>query len=129
MVTFDELRATALSLPEVEESTTYDAPAFRVRGKLFLHLGDDNDALLIRVGRHEKHAIALAEPARFFVNPANEQSPVVATRLSTNDAAHLTELAELIEEAWRRYAPRELVRADPVVGIGSGPTRRRAFRS
>ena len=110
MIPFESIRQIALRLPEVEESTTYNDPAFRVRGKLFLHLDEGGDILHIRIGPEEKHAVAASDPARFFVNLANPRSPKLATRLSTNDQEHLPELAELIEDAWRRYAPVRLVK-------------------
>jgi hypothetical protein len=129
VISFDSIRQIALQLPEVEESTTYNDPAFRVRGKLFLHLDEDGDILHIRLGRDEKHAIAAADPERFFINPRNPRSPKLATRLSTNDEKHLPELAELIEDAWRRYAPSRLVKSYGAArAVPSPPARQRKAR-
>ena len=111
MIPFDQIREIALALPEVDESTTNGSLAFRVRGRLFLHLWDDEDTLVIRVGREEKQPLLISEPARFFVNRAHRNSPAILTRLSTNDDDDLVEIAELIQDAWRRYAPRATVQA------------------
>ncbi len=53
-------------------------------------------------------AIALRLPE---VEESHQRSPAVLTRLSANDDDDLDELADLIEDAWRRYAPRATVRA------------------
>jgi hypothetical protein len=111
VVSFEQVRSIALRLPEVEDSTTNGSLAFRVRGRLFLHLWDDGDTLVIRVGREEKQPLLSSDPARFFVNRPLERSPAVLTRLSANHDDDLPELADLIEDAWRRYAPRATVRA------------------
>src|SRR5436190_11947144 len=105
MISWDDIRGIALSLPGVEESTTNGDPAFRVGGKLFLHLGHGvGGTVNIRIGWEAKQPLLSTDPDRFFVFPAHERGPVVTTRLDANDAHHLEELAELIEDAWRRYA-------------------------
>ena len=111
MIRFEQVARIALALPGVEESTTNGSLAFRVRGKLFVHLWDDGDTLVIRIGREEKQVLLSADPDRFFVNRAHATSPAILTRLSDNGSGHLDELAELIEDAWRRCAPKALVRA------------------
>ncbi len=110
MVSFEDIREIALRLPGVEESTTNGSLAFRVRGKLFLHLWDDEDTLVIRVGHDEKAAVLAADPSRFFVNRALERGPAVLTRLSDNRETDLAELGEMIAEAWRRRAPKALTK-------------------
>jgi hypothetical protein len=126
VVSFEQVRAIALALPEVEESTTNGSPAFRVRGRLFLHLWDDGDTLVIRVGREEKRPLLDADPDRFFVNRPHTNSPAVLTRLSAQADADVPELADLIEDAWRRCAPAALSRTLPAGGPppdrGSGGT-------
>ena len=44
-VSFEAVKATALALPEVAESTSYETPALKVRGKLMLRLREDNETL------------------------------------------------------------------------------------
>jgi len=110
VIRFEQVAQIALALPGVEQSTTNGSLAFRVREKLFLHLWDDDDTLVIRIGREEKQALLSADPDRFFVNRAHQSSPAILTRLSDNEPADLPELADLIEDAWRRRAPAALVR-------------------
>jgi len=84
MIRFEQVARIALALPGVEESTTNGSLAFRVRGKLFVHLWDDGDTLVIRIGREEKQVLLSADPDRFFVNRAHATSPAILTRLSDN---------------------------------------------
>lgn len=107
-MTFDEVRAMALALPQVEEGTSYDTPAFRIRKRLIARLHEDGDALVIRVDGLEREALLATEPDRFFVTPHYEGTNWVLARL---DAADPEELAELLAEAWRRLAPRRIVEA------------------
>ncbi|MQA88331.1 MAG: hypothetical protein GEV03_27875 [Streptosporangiales bacterium] len=41
MATVEEVRRIALSLPETEERLAWGMPTFRVRGKIFCSLSDD----------------------------------------------------------------------------------------
>ncbi len=124
MVSFESIRRIALALPGAEESTTNGSLAFRVAGKLFVHLWDDGDTLVIRVGRDEKLELLAAEPTRYFVNRALAAGPAVLTRLRDHSDDDLDELAELLEDAWRRRGAGGRVRR---VGAGrAAPTARRS---
>ena len=116
MVPFDSIRAIAIGLPEVEESTTNGSLAFRVRGKLFLHLWDDGDTLVFRVGEDEKRSLLAADPRRYFVNRAHTTGPALLARLSDFQDGDLDELRELVTTAWRSRAPAALVRAIDELG-------------
>ena len=109
-------------LPEVEESTTNGSLAFRVRGKLFLHLCTTKDTLAIRVGRDEVTRCYAADPSRFFVNRAHETSAAVLTRLDNDQSDLAGARRQLITDAWRRCAPRSLApsRALPAPLIEAG---------
>ena len=50
MATFDTVREIALSLPGVEEGTSYGTAAFRVRGKFLARLREDGETLALRIG-------------------------------------------------------------------------------
>jgi hypothetical protein len=50
MVTWDEVREIALSLPGVEEGASYGTPAFRVRRKFLARLWpEEPDVLVLRL--------------------------------------------------------------------------------
>ena len=64
-IDFDTVRRMALSLPDVEESTTYGSPALKVRGKLLtciaVHKSAEPDSLAVRID-FEHRAELMAAP-------------------------------------------------------------------
>jgi hypothetical protein len=110
VIEFDAVRALAVALPSVEEGPWYGAPAFRVHGRVFARLHEnDADLILLKVGPDERDALVAQQPARFLTTDhRSERDESVLMRLSATTAADLPELAELMETAWRRIAPRRL---------------------
>ena len=53
----------------------------------------------------ERQALLLGEPGLFFTAPGYESFPLVMLRLARVDVGRL---AELVTDAWRMRAPREL---------------------
>ena len=104
----------ALALPHVEEidSAGFD---FRVGGKGFVWSYPDRstgrrvirtDIAVLYVGDEaEKQALLLGEPELFFTAAGYDGFPLVMLRLDRVDARRLE---ELITDAWRMRAPREL---------------------
>ena len=108
-MTFDDVRAMALALPQVEESTSYESPAFRIRKRLLARLHDDGEAIVLKVDPVQRDALLATRPDRFFVTPHYEDDRSwILTRL---DGADPEEIAELLAAAWRRLAPRRIVEA------------------
>lgn len=110
MIDFEAVRALAVVLPAVEERSWYGAPAFRVRGRVFARLREnDTDLVLLKVGPDERDALVADQPARFLTTShRSERDESALMRLSATTPADLPELAELIEAAWRRIAPPRL---------------------
>jgi hypothetical protein len=107
MPTWDDVVALGLRFPGVEVGTSYGTPALKVRGKGMCRLRTDPDALVIRVtDLGEREALLQGQPDAFFSTPHYDGHPYVLVRLEAVDP---TELAELIEEAWRIRAPKRLV--------------------
>jgi hypothetical protein len=105
MVTADEAREIALSLPGAEPNAHFDTSDFRVRNKIFCTLPDD-DRMTIRM-TPEDQSVLMAENPGTFSAPDNRwgQQGWTYVRLSGIDA---TELRELVTDAWRRLAPKKL---------------------
>ena len=115
MADADDVRRVALALPHVEEidSEGFD---FRVGGKGFVWSYPERrpgqprriraDIAVLYVGDEaEKQALLLGEPRIFFTTPGYDGWPLVMLRLAEVDADRLT---ELVTDAWRMRAPREL---------------------
>jgi hypothetical protein len=106
MVTGNEFRKTALSLPEAEERETWGHPTFRVRDKLFATLSDDGQFASVKASREEQAALVASDPATFSVPAYVGRHGWVGVELATVDPE---ELRELLVEAWRKTAPKRLV--------------------
>jgi hypothetical protein len=109
VVTWEETRALALALPEVEESSSYGRPAFKVRGKLVAcRRQDDQRVLVLRVDPAELELMLRARPETFFITPHYAGYPYVLVRL---DEVGAEELRDLLTDAWLIQAPKRLASA------------------
>src|SRR5579863_9646344 len=121
----DDVRRIALSLPETAEAE--DHFGFRVRNragrngtKQFAWVWHERvtpgqprvprpDVLAVRVaGQAGKGMLLAADASKFFTEPHYNGYPAVLIRLA---AICEDELRELITDAWRCQAPRDLVRS------------------
>jgi hypothetical protein len=115
MADADDVRRVALALPDVEEIDS-DGFDFRVGGKGFVWSYPERlpgqrrvirtDIAVLFVGDEaEKQALLLGEPEVFFTAPGYDGWPLVMLRLAQVDIGRLT---ELVTDAWRMRAPRDL---------------------
>jgi hypothetical protein len=96
-------------LPGVEVGTSFRTPALRVRGKGMCRLRTNPDALVLRVSDlGEREALLQGQPDVFFTTPHYDGYPYVLVRLEAVDPV---ELGELLEEAWRVFAAKRVVKA------------------
>jgi hypothetical protein len=109
VITEDDVRRIALSLPETTEKPSYGTPGFRVKDKLFARIREEGDVLVVWTGDiAEKEALIAAEPEKFFTTPHYDGHPTVLVRFSAVDA---DEVEELLTESWRLRAPKRLLAA------------------
>lgn len=100
------VRRLALSLPGVEEGPCYGTLGFRVRGKFLARLWEDGEVLVGKCGDDERDFRMQADPKTYFVTDHYRGYPTVLVRLARVRQA---ELREVLEQAWRRNAPKRLV--------------------
>ena len=100
------MRRLALAFPGVEEGLSYGTPGFRVRGKFLARLWEDGKTLVVKCGDDERDFRVKADPGTFFVTDHYRGYPIVLVRLGKVSTA---DLRDVLEEAWRRHAPRRLV--------------------
>ncbi len=106
MVTFETVRQLALALPEVEEGSWFNTPAFRVRKKSFARLRDEGAVLVVRVDLGQQEALIEMAPDVYFITPHYAGHPYVLAWLAAVDRE---ELRGLLTDAWRLSAPKRLV--------------------
>jgi len=108
-MTGDDLRQMALALPEVEEKVTWEVDiTFRVRDKIFAIMGPDGDEASIKATLEVQQALVASEPETFSASHYTGRFGWTTVRLAGLEA---DELRELIEDAWRRTAPKRLAAA------------------
>jgi hypothetical protein len=109
MPSWEDVVEIGTRLPGVEVGTSFRTPALRVRGKGMCRLRTNPDALVLRVTDiGEREALLQGQPDVFFTTPHYDGYPYVLVRLADVDPV---ELGELIEEAWRVFAAKRVVKA------------------
>jgi hypothetical protein len=105
--TWADVVTIGAGFPGVEESTSYGTPALKVRGKMMCRLRTDPDALVVRViDVGDREALLRGNSDVFFTTPHYDVYPYLLVRL---ESVEMSQLAELIEDAWRIRAPERLV--------------------
>lgn len=76
MVTEEDIRRVALSLPGSVEKPYNRLPSFRVRGTLFLRIHELPDAFFVRCADlEERDELLKAAPGTFFITPPLRSLP------------------------------------------------------
>lgn len=100
------LRKAAAGLPGVEEGTSYGTPALKVRGKLICRIKDAGTVVLM-CPLEEKELLMAAAPDLYYETDHYRGWPSLLLRLA---AVSDEELSHRLALAWRRQAPKKLVR-------------------
>jgi hypothetical protein len=123
MATWDDVRRSALRLPETHEDAAHGNTAWRVKDKLFawerpLRRADhealgknapDGPILGVRVEHlHAKEAVLASDPEVFFTTPHFNGYPAVLVRL---ERITPEDLDDLLVDAWLAKAPKRVARA------------------
>jgi hypothetical protein len=106
MISGEELRRLALSLPEVEERETWGEATFRVRDKIFFMLSPSEQEASVRTSLEEQSMLLDLHPDAFTIAHYTGRYGWVSVQLSAVD---LDLIREIVVKAWRRTAPKRLV--------------------
>jgi len=106
VVSWDDVRALALALPEVEEGTSWGRSSFAVRGKTFAGLSRHEGALWARCDREERPLIVDSNPQVYRLTPHFEAAP--AYLLVWLEHAGEDGVRERLIDAWLLKAPKRL---------------------
>lgn len=105
---WETLRAIARDLPGTEEYTCFGTPAFRVKKRILVRLKEDGDTIALKMDFADRDVVLQMDPETFFLTDHYRAYPMVLVRLSRVSG---NQLRELLEQAWRREAPKRLVDA------------------
>ena len=109
MVTADDVRAWAMSMPRTSEHLIYDRVKFRVGKIVYASVSPDETIMGVGFPREERAAIVAAEPEKFTLPRLSDQRfHWVHVRMAAID---VTEMRELITDAWRMVVPKRVAAA------------------
>lgn len=106
MVTIDDVRRIALSLPRAYEALVRDRVKFRVGRIVFLSVSPDETLLGFGFPKEERLAMIEAEPDKFVMPGKGDlRYNWLVLRMEAVDEP---ELRELIIDAWRMCVPKKV---------------------
>jgi hypothetical protein len=101
-MTFDHVRKIGATLPDVEATTTWGAPALKVRGKMFVctatHKSAEPNTLVVRMDFAQRDALIEEDPATYYLKDHYIGYACVLVRLAK---VHRDALADLVHTAYR----------------------------
>ena len=108
MVTIDDVRKLALTLPRSYEALVRDRVKFRVGRIVYLAFARDETMMGFAFPKEEREALVESEPDKFLLpKPSDLRYNWVVVRLDAIDA---TEMRELVLDAWRMVVPKTVAR-------------------
>lgn len=108
MVTTDEFRGLALSLPETEQVDHWGKASFRVRNKIFAVIQPDQISLLIKTTEGDRIAYTTLAPDVYQIPGSFSNLAYMIVRLDRVDPE---ECHALLKQAWRLVTPKKVVKA------------------
>ena len=104
MVTIEDVRALASTLPRTTEALVHDRVKFRVGRIVYLAFSRDETQMGFGFPKEEREALVEAEPDKFLMPTTSDlRFHWVEVRLAAIDA---TEMRELVLDAWRMVVPK-----------------------
>jgi hypothetical protein len=125
-IAYEHVRTICLRFPAAEEKLSHGAPAFHVRGKLFLmfvddYHGDGRLGVWCKSTLEEQRRLVAADSARYYVPPYVGVRGWVGVRVD-QPSPDWIDLSILVEDAWRSVAPPRVVRGQAPGGAGAPPS-------
>jgi len=109
MVTIDDVRALALTLPRSYEALVRDRVKFRVGRIVYLAFARDETMMGFASPKEEREALVASEPEKFLMpKPADLRYNWVVVRLASIDEQ---EMREIVLDAWRMVVPKSVAAA------------------
>ena len=107
-MTADEFREIALGFPETEERSHMDHPDFRIGGKIFATLTDDETVGMTKLTPEQQQNFLRMEPGSF--TPASGAWGARGATMIKLANADEDAVREALRAAWSNTAPKKLLR-------------------
>ncbi|MDQ1024341.1 hypothetical protein QF035_001923 [Streptomyces umbrinus] len=111
----EDVRRICLSLPDTTEKIAWSMPTFRVAGKMFATLPEEETSIAVRCPKEERDELVLAEPGKFWIADHEAGFAWVRVRLATLEDSD--ELRDILADSWRQAAPTRLLESYPELGL------------
>lgn len=109
MVTIDEVRGLAVTLPRSQEALVGDRVKFRVGRIVYLAFSRDETLMGFAFPKEERAALVESEPEKFMMPKQSDlRYNWVVVRLAAIDAI---EMREIVLDAWRMVVPKSVAAA------------------
>jgi hypothetical protein len=109
VVTVDDVRAFALTLPRTTEALVRDRVKFRVGRIVYVAFSRDETLMGFGFPKEEREALVRSDPERFSMPDRGDlRYHWVVVRLEAIDE---TEMRELVLDAWRMVVPKGVAAA------------------
>jgi len=106
LVTVEDIRQVAMSLPRTTEAVVRDRVKFRVGRIVYVALSRDELTMGCGFPREQRAALVAAEPEKFFMPiPSEMRYQWIEVRLTAIDVG---EMRELVAGAWSMCVPKRL---------------------
>jgi hypothetical protein len=109
MVTAEDVRRVALSLPRTEERLVRDRIKFRVGRIVYIAMSPDETSMGFAFPKEERAALIAAEPEKF--HPPDRSDERFHWVQVWMDAIDIDEMRELVVDAWRMVVPKRVAAA------------------
>ena len=111
MVTIEDVRELAMSLPRSEQALVRDRVKFRVGRIVYLAFSRDETLMGFAFPKEEREALIASEPEKFMMpKPSDQRYNWVVVRLAAIDEA---EMREIVLDAWRMVVPKRVAASHP----------------
>lgn len=107
MLTIDDARKAALSLPEVEEKSHFDKPDFRIKNKIFAVIHKDKNYEMVKLSAIDQDVFCSYKKEIFFPVPGG-WGRHGATFISLKEVKKAM-FIDALTTAWKTVAPPKMV--------------------
>lgn len=109
MVTVEDVRALAVTLPRTEEALVRDRVKFRVGRIVYLAFSRDETLMGFAFPKEEREVLVASEPEKFMMPERSDlRYNWVVVRLAAIDDV---EMREIVLDAWRMVVPQRVAAA------------------
>jgi len=98
-ITYENVRRIGITLPDVEEGTSYGTPALKVKGKLFVRLHQDLDKIVVAMPFERREEMMAEDPETYFITGHYREYPYILVSLARVRPEALHDLLKIAHRA------------------------------